>query len=188
MTTLTVGEMFVNMDTWAPFPLTNGVTISSLSSSQFVFDNGYSYKVTGSFSYVVLPGGGIQFTGGTVSSIQCYAYYDPTHIQVTITTINQPLLTLINLASQDVSQFNNLVFAGNDTLTGGIGYDNLYGLAGNDTMHGGDFFDMLSGGNGADALYGDNDTDSLFGDAGNDCLYGGNDNDSLVGDAGNDSL
>lgn len=59
--------------------------------------------------------------------------------------------------------------AGNDTLIGGDGYDNLYGGAGDDALNGGD-----GGG-------------YLAGEAGNDALVGGIGNDQLAGGDGNDS-
>src|SRR6266436_6347880 len=140
MATLTVGEIQVDMNTWEPFPFTNGVIVQSpVTTTKFEFWNGAFYRVLGSgFSWYYPAPGQIVFTGGTVTTIQPYQDYDNVeHIQFTISNVNQPLLTLINLAQQDVSQFNTTVFAGNDSLTGGIGYDNLYGFAGNDTMHGG---------------------------------------------------
>jgi len=151
--------------------------------------NGDWYRVYGTgFSWHNVPGGGIVLTGGTVTGLQAYQPHGTDLILFTISGMSLPLLTLIDLANHPVSDFNNIVFAGNDSLVGSIGYDNLYGLAGNDTMHGGDLLDTLFGGNGTDALYGDNDDDSLFGETGNDSLYGGSGNDVLVGGAGSNKF
>ena len=54
--------------------------------------------------------------------------------------------------------------AGNDTLSGGAGDDDIYGGAGNDT---------LSGGAGDDDIYGDGGDDTISGGAGDDDLSGG---------------
>ena len=71
-----------------------------------------------------------------------------------------------------------LLTAGNDTYTGTVDADVVYGLAGNDT---------LSGGAGSDQLYGGDGTDSLVGGDGDDQLNGGAGNDVLTGGAGNDT-
>ncbi|NMG00884.1 hypothetical protein GPA27_26230, partial [Aromatoleum toluolicum] len=65
----------------------------------------------------------------------------------------------------------------NDTLTGGIGDDQLYGRQGND---------ILSGGDGNDLLFGESGNDSLSGGAGNDYLDGGTGSDTMAGGSGND--
>jgi Ca2+-binding RTX toxin-like protein len=71
-----------------------------------------------------------------------------------------------------------LLTAGNDTYTGTVDADVVYGLAGADT---------LTGGAGSDQLYGDAGADSLVGGDGDDMLSGGAGNDVLIGGAGNDT-
>jgi len=66
---------------------------------------------------------------------------------------------------------------GNDSLTGGAGDDTLIGDAGNDTLFGGDDDDLLLGGLGRD---------TLEGNAGEDVLNGQWDDDTLKGGAGDD--
>ncbi len=78
--------------------------------------------------------------------------------------------------------------AGNDTIIGNIGNDNLFGEEGNDTLSGNAGDDYLRGEDGDDKLYGDAGKDFLDGGDGNDKLYGGADNDRLFGDSGNDAL
>lgn len=77
---------------------------------------------------------------------------------------------------------------GTDDLVGGDGNDKLDGLAGSDYLTGGDGNDILKGGAGDDWLRGDAGNDTLKGDAGDDVLYGGEGNDILDGGAGADRL
>jgi len=60
--------------------------------------------------------------------------------------------------------------------------DKIYGDKGNDTLSGGDGFDYLNGGQGNDKLNGEGDGDVLVGGKGKDKLYGGDDEDSFVFD------
>jgi Ca2+-binding RTX toxin-like protein len=59
---------------------------------------------------------------------------------------------------------------GADVLTGGTGYDRLFGRAGDDILRGGAEFDTLKGGQGRDRLVGGADGDHLHGDSGADRL------------------
>lgn len=68
---------------------------------------------------------------------------------------------------------------GNNTLTGSINADRLYGYAGDDTLFGGDGNDLLRGGEG---------NDTLNGEAGNDLLIAGSGDDTLNGGSGDDLL
>jgi Ca2+-binding RTX toxin-like protein len=90
---------------------------------------------------------------------------------------------------------------GNDSISGGSGFQELRGYFGNDTLLGGDGSDRLYGyaGGAATALnpsaYSDDDSldggagnDNLFGDYGNDTLRGGAGDDYLVGGTGNDNI
>lgn len=61
--------------------------------------------------------------------------------------------------------------AGDDSLTGGNGWDTLNGDSGNDTLHGGTGNDDVNGGAGTDALYGDGGNDYLVGGADSDTYY-----------------
>jgi hypothetical protein len=78
--------------------------------------------------------------------------------------------------------------AGNDTLTGTIAGDNLFGFAGNDRLNGLAGDDCLTGGPGNDRLNGGNGTDVLEGGPGNDVASGGNGVDKLNGGSGRDRL
>ncbi len=69
--------------------------------------------------------------------------------------------------------------AGNDSLSGTAGKDEISGAGGNDT---------LAGLAGDDELDGDFGNDRLLGGSGNDDLEGETGNDTLIGGAGNDTL
>ncbi|BCH07959.1 hypothetical protein MesoLj131c_22170 [Mesorhizobium sp. 131-3-5] len=77
---------------------------------------------------------------------------------------------------------------GDDTLTGTIDVDAIFGLAGNDTLSGSAGDDLLDGGAGNDTLNGGSGSDVLVGGLGDDTLNDGSGNDSLYGGDGNDSL
>ena len=88
------------------------------------------------------------------------------------------------------------VFSG-ETLTGGVGNDNLrggpdddllLGLDGNDTLRGRADNDRLEGGAGDDTLRGEDGDDTLLGGAGNDALRGNDGKDTLAGGTGTDDL
>lgn len=75
---------------------------------------------------------------------------------------------------------------GADELRGGDGEDQLFGNAGNDLMNGGNDNDMLDGGAGNDGLAGFAGDDLLNGGVGTDTLVGGEGEDILNGGAGRD--
>jgi Ca2+-binding RTX toxin-like protein len=62
---------------------------------------------------------------------------------------------------------------GNDTVTGGNGFDVVYGQAGDDTIRGGDGADQLYGNQGNDEIRGKEGPDTIYGGPGNDTLYAG---------------
>jgi hypothetical protein len=64
--------------------------------------------------------------------------------------------------------FEPAALAGNDTISGTVNADNLYGGAGNDTISGNDGNDTLYGGSGNDVLIGGGGNDTLTGGAGAD--------------------
>jgi Ca2+-binding RTX toxin-like protein len=80
--------------------------------------------------------------------------------------------------------------AGNDTLTGGSGADQLFGQAGNDTLLGKGGSDFLFGGSENDTLTGGDGDDQVFGEAGNDRMIWnpGDDTDLNEGGAGIDTV
>jgi Ca2+-binding RTX toxin-like protein len=78
--------------------------------------------------------------------------------------------------------------AGNDTISGGAGYDLIRGDDGNDSISGGADGDRVFGGDGTDILNGDAGNDELYGDAGSDTIDGGTGADLIQGGADADSI
>ncbi|MFM2423192.1 MAG: hypothetical protein RL291_1722, partial [Pseudomonadota bacterium] len=76
----------------------------------------------------------------------------------------------------------------NDTIAGGDGNDQIFGMAGNDRLSGGTGDDKMWGNSGNDALNGDAGNDRLFGGKGDDVLDGGEGNDAIDGGSGNDLI
>lgn len=107
--------------------------------------------------FVDLPGGQrpISMTGGAVNGVRFFDLLE---------------------AGNSTGSFN-LLFAGNDRVTGGTGNDRLFGHTGNDTV---------VGGAGSDTLLGDAGKDRLEGGAGADVLAGGLGVDRLLGGKGAD--
>jgi Ca2+-binding RTX toxin-like protein len=69
---------------------------------------------------------------------------------------------------------------GDDTLTGTVVSDRLYGYAGNDTLSGDDGNDLLRGGSGTNTLNGDGGNDILISTGINDTLNGGTGDDFIM--------
>ena len=70
--------------------------------------------------------------------------------------------------------------AGNDQINGGAGDDTIDGGAGNDQIGGGAGIDMINGGAGNDEIYGDDGDDTIEGGAGNDEINGNDGTDTAV--------
>ena len=108
------------------------------------------------------------------------------------------------LSATDPTAIRNLLFAGNDTISGGAannvlqglgGDDTISGKAGNDTIEGGEGAsylrgdegdDLITGGSAFDDINGNMGNDTASGGGGDDWVVGGKDNDSLSGEAGGD--
>jgi len=73
-------------------------------------------------------------------------------------------------------------------MTGGAGYDTIYGGDEPDLIYGQGGNDYLSGGAGNDTLLGQTGDDTLIGGDGNDLLAGSFGNDDMDGGDGNDTL
>jgi Ca2+-binding RTX toxin-like protein len=76
----------------------------------------------------------------------------------------------------------------NDTYTGTVLADSIYGGAGNDTLKGGDGNDRVFGELGNDRIYGDAGDDVMNGGDGTDSVYGGVGADNIGGGLGSDRL
>ncbi|WP_376878334.1 calcium-binding protein [Albirhodobacter sp. R86504] len=75
-----------------------------------------------------------------------------------------------------------------ENISGGSGFDKLYGTNGSNVLQGNNGNDSLYGGGGNDRLVGGNGDDLLVGQLGNDTLFGGSGNDRLMGQQGDDSV
>ncbi|MDZ4692029.1 calcium-binding protein, partial [Terricaulis sp.] len=173
--------------------LWNSYLITPQTSTSFSTTDQASFRWTfggAGFSYTQgLP------TGGTITSL---TYYINNAEAWTITGLSMPVVTFMNyLGRNDSFGLLVLMFAGDDTITGSTGFDNLFGYGGNDTITAGAGGDALNGGSGNDTLNGSADMDFLTGESGIDYLYGnggddglsgGADADVLEGGAGNDAL
>ena len=78
--------------------------------------------------------------------------------------------------------------SGNDTISGGLGEDNIKSHAGNDVVDGGGLRDLIKAGSGNDTVFGGTGDDLIRGQKGNDLLVGGEGNDFLRGGKNNDTL
>lgn len=82
----------------------------------------------------------------------------------------------------------------NDTLIGGVGWDYIVGdsaddvIQGDDSLSGGGGWDIMWGGDGADTLDGGTGDDDLYGEGGDDLLLGGAGDDFISGGTGADIL
>lgn len=93
------------------------------------------------------------------------------------------------ISRSDAPLFGQLQYMNvNDSLTGTVNADWIYGGAGNDRVSGGSGNDRLYGEGGNDRLAGSWGSDFLRGGAGDDRVYGGHGTDSLFGNAGRDAF
>jgi Ca2+-binding RTX toxin-like protein len=170
-----------------------------VSQIQFIFDNGESEPVSGSFGIgnIAFDRADLDFVveGTAGDDLIDDAYLlDPEGDRVDANDAADG-------SQDDVIQAG----AGNDRVTAGAGDDFAVGDTGDDTLVGGDGDDTLigdfetdsdfavrgsplAGPGGADVLYGGLGDDSLYGGSGDDSLYGGDGDDSLLGGHGDDLI
>jgi Ca2+-binding RTX toxin-like protein len=146
----------------------NGTTVT-VRGAGFKADS-YGYLVSGTVNGISAVEG-----GETVASIS--------GVSVSV----QKIVNLIeNGTASSVRSFVVSILNGNDSITGGIWDDFLYGYAGDDKLYGRGEADRLNGGIGKDMLDGGSGNDRLIGGDGNDSLYGSTGADRINGDAGAD--
>jgi uncharacterized delta-60 repeat protein len=82
------------------------------------------------------------------------------------------------------------LYGGNrdDLLTGGDGYNWIFGRRGNDSLIGGGYVDLIRGDHGDDFIDGAGTSDELYGGPGRDTITGGDGNDVLLGEDGDDTI
>lgn len=71
--------------------------------------------------------------------------------------------------------------AGNDSIVGGMSFDDMHGNMGADTLQGYGGNDWVVGGQDGDLLYADDGADLVYGNMGNDTCYGGWGDDTIRG-------
>ena len=77
---------------------------------------------------------------------------------------------------------------GNDNVAGNEGDDEIWGNSGDDVLSGGEGNDLVRGGSGDDIMSGDKGNDDLAGNSGNDKIDGGEGNDTIQGNSGDDVI
>src|SRR5688500_10040760 len=172
MTTLTLkadgfGFGWNMLDNFFPVPAAADDIIETSTSFTFRYSTIEYDKFTGSgFTYSL----GVP-VGGTIAS-WVYVFSGVTGFSAT--GLNMPVTTFTSYFFVDNwSGFLEAAFAGNDTINGSTGFDDLYGFAGNDVINGGNEWDIIVGGSDHDKLNGQAFIDELYGEQGDDTLDGG---------------
>jgi len=203
----------LSVDTrWNLDPLWTG-SVTTKNATQLVIDvgGGFVEHLTGTGLSYDSAGHPISGTITGISEHEIFQGVDYTDVTVSGITIGA--VQLFDWArTGDSASALQVIFGGDDTLTGSAGNDYLTGLSGHDVIFGGagsdtllggdgndhlygqsanggtDDADFISGGNGADYLQGNAGNDTLDGGAGSDRINGGADNDSIIGGDGNDTI
>lgn len=146
-------------------------------------------------TFELLQSLGTQLTQGTDQNAVLIAEQAATQAQVMLSTLDNAISSFVGVFDDVIVGSRNsdpsfsispegvttgsshgdwfLLTPNDDTFSGGLGEDILFGLAGNDTLSGGTDDDWLFGGDGDDNLSGGADDDVLIGGVGNDTLDGG---------------
>ncbi len=77
---------------------------------------------------------------------------------------------------------------GDDIICGNGGKDIIFGLGGNDCIDGGDGRDLIFGCRGDDTIFGREGKDTILGGSGNDTINGGDGNDKIFAGSGDDTI
>lgn len=157
------------------------------SSEIRFFDSDSSYTSFTGSGFVFTPAvGGLAVTAGRLTGATVQAG------SVTLVKVTGWNIAASDFANNALSgRFGtvlDLMFAGNDNITGTGAADFLIGERGADIIRAGRGADRAEGGVGADILYGGGGNDQLRGDGGNDVVTGDAGNDTLSGNAGRDVL
>jgi Ca2+-binding RTX toxin-like protein len=130
----------------------------------FIFATGLSNDII--FNYT-------SATGGPVKNIEA--------VNIATGSGNDNINVSATTGSQAVWGSNFIeTGAGNDTVVGGSGIDNIKGEAGNDSLTGGDGNDLIDAGTGLDTVLGGIGGDQIFTDGVGDIIDGGADEDLLL--------
>lgn len=162
------------------FPnLLNGYNQATLNSSEISLRDDAANRtvIYGDDIAFKSEGGKLVLTGGIITSID--VRIGSTTPVLEIDNLNIRAADFGDLLGAGSVNLYDLMFAGNDTISGANGNDFLKGFVGNDRLNGLD---------GVDTLYGDQGNDQLYGGGGNDAVSGGVGDDSVYGEVGDDSV
>lgn len=128
-------------------------------------------------------------TGGTIYSMQ--ESYGGT-VNVSLTGLNLSVKKVAEVIqtwhTADDRALVKAMLKGNDTLSGGVYADVLFGYEGNDKLYGRGGNDTLRGGAGDDQIYGGAGRDHLAGNSGKDTFIFKSVKDSTVASTGRDTI
>ena len=169
-------------------PLLNGYGEALLSPSTITLkDNNINLtKINGSGFTYDTAGGKLFITGGEISDVEIRI--NDAQPVVEISGLEIRASDFGNFLTSGSRKAYDLLFEGDDTVSGGKKADLLKGYQGDDILNGYRGSDTLVGGSGDDRLFGAVGQDKLVGGAGNDVLVGGGGSDTLIGGGGDDEL
>jgi Ca2+-binding RTX toxin-like protein len=169
-------------------PLLNGYSQALLTPEKITLRNNNSNRTVldgNNFEYTS-NAGKLAITGGTINEIKI-RIEDPSPL-IELTNLNVDAAEFGSLLSDNSKKVYDILFSGDDEITGGNGNDVLKGYSGNDVLNGGKGNDKLIGDSGKDILNGNSGNDELTGGGGGDTLNGGGGKDNLNGGSGYDKL
>ncbi|WP_168219024.1 tandem-95 repeat protein [Limnoglobus roseus] len=184
--TVTLRDTGGGTDTSTPRTFTIALTPNGLPTAVGVRKIGTDVIITGGegADTVTITVQGVQIRVEAYLSGGKYVYYFPGVSRVVVDTKGGN--DTITFASTLTIPTWTDAGAGDDTVTGGGGPDEIYLGAGDDTADGGAGDDFIAGGAGADVIQGGVGSDTIYGGDGNDLIIGGPQVDQLFGQDGND--
>jgi Ca2+-binding RTX toxin-like protein len=196
------GEDFGNLNfDWLEY----GVLVEATPTLSVIDDRGDADSPSGFLNKVYGSGltydtsGGVHYTGGAVTGWD--SFVGPAEAKIfSISGLSIPATTVAD-GMANAGYAAPVLFARDDSMTGGSGADGLWGFDGNDTITGGAGDDSIAGGvpagmfaaqNSAEWTYGyafstADGSNVLRGEAGNDLIQGGGGFDDINGNRGNDT-
>jgi uncharacterized delta-60 repeat protein len=180
------------------------IAVVGVSDTSFLTARYLSFDVTGGEPSPVRYEDGQLIIEGTDGANTVVVTASGSSVSVTLDMVSYGSFTLnltdiINITTgggaDNISLASSVTFAtsissgaGNDTIQGGAGADNIDAGDDNDVVGGGSGDDYISGGAGLDIIGGQNGNDIVLGGGGSDALSGGNGRDVLVGGASIDVI
>ncbi len=169
-------------------PLLNGYSEAILSSSTITLkDNNINLtKISGSGLTYDTKDGKLFITDGVITDVEIRI--DDAQPVVEISGLEISASDFGSFLTSGSRKAYDLLFEGDDTVSGGKKDDFLKGYQGDDILNGYRGSDTLLGGGGNDKMFGAIGQDKLVGGSGNDVLLGGGGGDILIGGGGADEL